>query len=161
MSESSIPGHFSREVTPKAELTRLRFILVLLSLSTLTAEAEDAQTSQGTATPKSFEPFLKKHCDRCHGTETQEADLGLHNMTRVIKDSADAINCQDTRASGSGININFPPSANPMLQDPLPALRQAASTLNVNKMRGVPYGLNEPFKRAIKALTGEETYYRW
>ena len=54
-----------------------------------------------------------------------------------------------------------PPSANPKLQPVLAALRDAASELNVMRMRGIPYGRNEPFKRATKAITGEETYYRW
>jgi hypothetical protein len=38
---------------------------------------------------------MKKHCYRCHGVETQEADLSLHDLTRVVSDSADAINWQD------------------------------------------------------------------
>ena len=54
-----------------------------------------------------------------------------------------------------------PSKANPALQTALPALRGAASKLNVKGMRGIPYGLNEPFKRAIRAITGEEAYYRW
>ena len=33
--------------------------------------------------------------------------------------------------------------------------------IDVKKMKGIPYGLNTPFERAIKAITGEETYYRW
>ncbi|MEC8864682.1 MAG: DUF1587 domain-containing protein [Planctomycetota bacterium] len=45
--------------------------------------------------PKSIDVFMKKHCYRCHGTETQEADLALHDMERVIKNSADALNWQD------------------------------------------------------------------
>ncbi len=45
--------------------------------------------------PKSIDVFMKKHCYRCHGTETQEAELALHGMERVIKDSADALNWQD------------------------------------------------------------------
>ncbi len=54
-----------------------------------------------------------------------------------------------------------PPSANEKLQAAIPALKEAASALNVKKMRGIPYGLNQPFERAIKAITGEEFYYRW
>jgi hypothetical protein len=108
MSESSIPGHFSREATPRAEFIRLRVVLVLVSLSTLTVEATDPQTSQGIATPKSFEPFLREHCYRHHGAETQEADLALHNMTRVITDSADVINWQDTPASGRRVRYQLP-----------------------------------------------------
>ena len=54
-----------------------------------------------------------------------------------------------------------PPSANAKLQTAIPALKEAASALNVKKMRGIPYGLNQPFERAIKAIAGEELYYRW
>ncbi|MGI9626668.1 MAG: HEAT repeat domain-containing protein, partial [Longimicrobiales bacterium] len=54
-----------------------------------------------------------------------------------------------------------PPSANPKLQPAIAALKDAASKVNVKKMSGIPYGLNQPFERAIKAITGEETYYRW
>ena len=54
-----------------------------------------------------------------------------------------------------------PPKTIAQLQGALPALEAAASKLNVKKMRGIPYGLNEPFHRAIKAITGEESYYRW
>jgi len=45
--------------------------------------------------PESIGPFLKNHCYRCHGAENQEADLALHDMARIIRDSADAINWQD------------------------------------------------------------------
>ena len=38
---------------------------------------------------------MKRHCYRCHGADTQEADLSLHDMARVIGDSADALNWQD------------------------------------------------------------------
>ncbi|MCP4885238.1 MAG: DUF1592 domain-containing protein, partial [Planctomycetaceae bacterium] len=47
------------------------------------------------AVPESIGTFLKKHCYRCHGAEAQEADLSLHDMARVIGDSADALNWQD------------------------------------------------------------------
>jgi HEAT repeat protein len=54
-----------------------------------------------------------------------------------------------------------PPAANEKLQPAIEALRDAASEVNVKKLPGIPYGLNQPFERAIKAITGEETYYRW
>ena len=47
------------------------------------------------AIPVSIGSFMKTHCYRCHGAETQEADLSLHDMARVIGDSADALNWQD------------------------------------------------------------------
>ncbi|MEO1991682.1 MAG: c-type cytochrome domain-containing protein, partial [Pirellulales bacterium] len=45
--------------------------------------------------PESVGVFLKTHCYRCHGPETQEADLSLHDITLTIVDSADAVNWQD------------------------------------------------------------------
>ena len=54
-----------------------------------------------------------------------------------------------------------PPAANEKLEPAIDALRAAASDLDVKKMKGIPYGLNTPFERAIKAITGEEIYYRW
>ena len=65
------------------------------------------------------------------------------------------------RVRASCVLDTQPPNANPKLQPALVAIREAAAKLNVKKIRGIPYGLNEPFKRAIKAITGEETYYRW
>jgi len=65
------------------------------------------------------------------------------------------------RIRASCILDTQPPSSNPKLQPAIDALRVTASELNVKKMRGIPYGLNQPFERAIKAITGEETYYRW
>ena len=47
------------------------------------------------AIPKSIDPFMEKYCYRCHGERRQKADLSLHDMTRVIRDSADALNWQD------------------------------------------------------------------
>ncbi len=61
----------------------------------------------------------------------------------------------------AGILDTQPPSANEELEPALDALREAAAALDVKKLPGIPYGLNEPFRRAIKALTGQETYYRW
>ena len=54
-----------------------------------------------------------------------------------------------------------PPSANAALAPALPALQSAAEHLDVNKLPGIPFGLNYPFQRATKAITGEESYYRW
>ncbi|MEO2047049.1 MAG: sulfatase/phosphatase domain-containing protein [Pirellulales bacterium] len=65
------------------------------------------------------------------------------------------------RVRASCIFDTQPPSANSALQPALAALRDAASENNVKELRGIPYGLNQPFERAMKAITGEETYYRW
>ena len=65
------------------------------------------------------------------------------------------------RVRASCILDTQPPSANNALQPALAALRGAAAQMNVKELRGIPYGLNQPFERAMKAITGEETYYRW
>ena len=65
------------------------------------------------------------------------------------------------RVRASCILDTQPPSANPKLKTAIATLQKAAAELNVKKMRGIPYGLNEPFRRAVKAINGEETYYRW
>jgi hypothetical protein len=54
-----------------------------------------------------------------------------------------------------------PSEANESLQVAVPFLKEAMAKTNVRKMRGIPYGLNAPFSRALKAITGEKNYYRW
>jgi len=53
-----------------------------------------------------------------------------------------------------------PPEASADLQGAIGALQQAAST-NIRRLPGIPYGLNDPFGRALKAIRGEASYYRW
>ena len=65
------------------------------------------------------------------------------------------------RVRASCVLDTQPLSANPHLQAAIPVLKEAAAKLNIKRMRGIPYGLNQPFLRAIKALSGEEIYYRW
>jgi hypothetical protein len=54
-----------------------------------------------------------------------------------------------------------PPEASAALQPAVEALRKAAERTNVRRLPGIPYGLNEPFGRALKSINGEENYYRW
>lgn len=49
-----------------------------------------------------------------------------------------------------------PPEASEKLQPALQPLQQAAG-----RKYGVWFGLNFPFNRAIKAISGEANYYRW
>ena len=65
------------------------------------------------------------------------------------------------RVRASGVLDMQPPEANGKLQPAIEALRRTASEVDVKKLPGIPYGLNQPFERAIKAITGEEIYYRW
>jgi len=51
-----------------------------------------------------------------------------------------------------------PPEANAKLQPAIEPLQQAVQRF---KQEGRFGGTNNPFKRALKAITGEETYYRW
>jgi len=51
-----------------------------------------------------------------------------------------------------------PPEANEQLQPAIEPLRQAVRRFRQEGRFG---GTNNPFKRALKAITGEETYYRW
>jgi hypothetical protein len=54
-----------------------------------------------------------------------------------------------------------PPEANADLQGAIGALQQAAARTDVRGLPGIPYGLNDPFGRALKAIQGEASYYRW
>jgi len=54
-----------------------------------------------------------------------------------------------------------PPEADGALQPAIEYLEDAAAKTNVRKMPGIPYGLNAPFGRAYKSITGRENYYRW
>jgi len=51
-----------------------------------------------------------------------------------------------------------PPEANEQLQPAIEPLRQAVQRFRQEGRFG---GTNNPFKRALKAITGEESYYRW
>lgn len=91
---------------------------------------------------------------------------GLFNLERFDEGLPAILNAIDHPIPAAQVRAacvldTQPSKANPKLQPALPALRSAASKLNIKKMRGIPYGLNEPFKRAMKAITGEATYYRW
>ena len=65
------------------------------------------------------------------------------------------------RVRAASVLDTQPPSANVKLQDAIPALNRAALEITIGKLPGIPYGLNQPFERAIKAINAEETYYRW
>lgn len=39
--------------------------------------------------------------------------------------------------------------------------KQRAEKTDFNKIPGIPFGINYPFERALKAINGEENYYRW
>ena len=65
------------------------------------------------------------------------------------------------RIRASGILDSQPPEANDKLQAAIEPLQLAAEKTDVYNLPGIPFGLNYPFQRAIKAISGEEIYYRW
>jgi hypothetical protein len=91
---------------------------------------------------------------------------GLFNLQRykealpvVIAALDDPIIHAQIRASG--ILDSQPPEANDQLQAAIEPLKLAADKTDVYNMPGIPFGRNYPFQRAIKAISGEEVYYRW
>ena len=54
-----------------------------------------------------------------------------------------------------------PPEAIAALQPAIEPLQAAVAKTNVRRLPGIPYGLNDPFGRAYKAITGQKGYYRW
>jgi arylsulfatase A-like enzyme len=65
------------------------------------------------------------------------------------------------RIRASGILDTQPPEASQALLPAIANLKIAAAKTNVKRMRGIPYGLNAPFARAYRAITGQANYYRW
>jgi hypothetical protein len=68
---------------------------------------------------------------------------------------------QAAQIRASSILDTQPPNANPKLQPAIETLEQASQRTDVQDLPGIPFGLNAPFKQALKAITGEETYDRW
>lgn len=60
----------------------------------------------------------------------------------------------------AGVLDSQPPEANGKLQPAVEPLQQAVGR-NKNNKSVMPFGLNFPFKRALKAVSGQENYYRW
>jgi hypothetical protein len=65
------------------------------------------------------------------------------------------------RVRSSGILDTQPPEASNELEVAADALEAAMNETDIKKMPGILYGLNEPFTRALKAVTGKANYYRW
>ena len=64
-------------------LTPTRFSLLLvfaIGLSSVRSEADDAQTEFD----RVVQPFLKQHCDRCHGEMKHEAEFRLDTLSRDL-----------------------------------------------------------------------------
>ena len=91
---------------------------------------------------------------------------GLFNLKRYEEALPVVIAALDdpiihARIRASGILDSQPPEANDQLQAAIEPLILAAEKTDVYNIPGIPFGLNYPFQRAIKAISGEEIYYRW
>jgi N-sulfoglucosamine sulfohydrolase len=91
---------------------------------------------------------------------------GLFNLQRYEEALPVAMAALDdpiihARIHAAGILDSQPPEANEQLQPAIESLKMAAEKTDVYHMPGIPFGLNYPFQRAIKAISGEEVYYRW
>ena len=136
----------------------VRFWAVLgLVVVTQTADAE---------TVDGIVPTLKKMlADGSVSVRLSAAD-GLCNLGHW-RDAAPALSKAladpmiAARIRASGILDTQPPQASLELQEVLENLHAAKAKTNVRGMPGIPYGLNDPFGRAYKALSGQASYYRW
>lgn len=60
----------------KHSLLRLLSVSIILGFGSVTAVAADGQ-----AETDSVQAFLKEHCHRCHGADTQEGDFAMHKLS--------------------------------------------------------------------------------
>lgn len=77
----------------------------------------------------------------------------------VIQALNDPIVSAQIRAAG--ILDTQPPEAMEKLRPAIEPLKRAIEKSQVAEIPGIPYGLNYPFQRALKVVTGEENYFRW
>jgi len=61
----------------------------------------------------------------------------------------------------AGILDSQPPEAVEKLGPAIEPLKRAVERSQVAALLGIPYGLNYPFQRALKVVSGKENYYRW
>ena len=136
----------------------IRFWAVL-GLAVVTQSA-DPETVEGIV------PSLKEALQDDSVSVRLTAAEGLCNLGHY----SDAVGVLSKALTGSSISAQIraacildtqPPEAAKALQPAIVSLEAAASNTNVKKMRGIPYGLNDPFGRAYRVITGQENYYRW
>jgi hypothetical protein len=61
------------------------------SQGSLRAEEADVVPTDVAEFEQSIEPFLAKHCVKCHGEKKQKADLVLHDIDGVVTTGKDII----------------------------------------------------------------------
>ena len=122
--------------------------------------------SAGPETVEGILPILKKALADDSISVRLTAAEGLCNLG-YYKDASEVLAKALTdsqisaRIRSACIIDTQPPEAYKDMQIVIPNLQKAQKETNVRRMRGIPYGLNAPFDRALNALTGKRNYYRW
>ena len=119
--------------------------------------------SAGPETISSVEPALEAALRDESVSVRITAAEGLFNVGRFEKGLPALIEALDHPSVDAQVRAGCvldsqPPSANEKLQPAIVPLQQIAESFE-QQMRFGP--INNPFKRALKAIHGEETYYRW
>ena len=122
--------------------------------------------SAGPKTVAGIVPFLKTALQDDAVSVRLTAAEGLCNLGHY-EDAVDILSkalagpSTSARIRSACILDSQPPEADGALQPAIAYLEDAATETNVRKLRGIPYGLNAPFDRAYKSISGQENYYRW
>jgi len=117
-------------------------------------------------TVSSIVPFLKAALQDDSVSIRLTAAEGLCNLGHyqdAVSILSKALTCPSPSAQVRSACIldSQPPEASQALQPAIEPLQAAAAKTNISKLGGIPYGLNDPFGRAYKAITGQKNYYRW
>lgn len=88
-------------------------------------------------------------------------NLGYYREAVSVLSKALACPSASAQIRSACILDSQPPEASAALQPAIEPLQAAAAKTNVRRLPGIPYGLNDPFGRAYKAITGQKNYYRW
>lgn len=148
--EAAIPDLLTRTKDPDSAI---RFWAVLGLVATRSNEAEVIAGLQSALADDSVSVGLT-------------AAEGLFNCGRyeeALPVVIEALNhpIVSAQVRAAGILDTQPPEAVDKLGPAIEPLREAAEKSRVAEMPGIPYGLNYPFQRALKVVSGEENYYRW
>ena len=122
--------------------------------------------NDGPETISGIVPSLKSALQDDSVSVRLTAAEGLCNLGHY----ADAVEVLSKALTGPSISAQVrsacildsqPPEASGLLQPAIGPLQEAAAKTNIRRLGGIPYGLNDPFGRAYKAITGQKNYYRW
>lgn len=136
----------------------VRFWAVLgLAVATQTADAETVEGIVPTLTKMLADDSVSVRLSAADGL----CNLGHWSDAAPALSKALADPMISARIRAACILDTQPPQAYAELQEVLENLHAAKAKTNVRGMPGIPYGLNDPFGRAYKAISGQANYYRW